>query len=570
MSVEMKNERISVALGNQKADLVIKNARIINVFTREIILGDIAICKDLIVGIGNYSGIAEIDAEGRYACPGLIDSHVHIESSMACPSEFAKAILPHGTTTIIADPHEITNVCGINGIHFILDQTKNLPLNVYIMVPSCVPATSFENNGASLSAEVMEPLTAVDRVIGLGEVMDYVSVLNGDKTMLKKMDLFDHAIIDGHSPSLTGNELNAYRAAGVLTDHECSTVDEALERLRLGMYVQIREGTAARNLETIVKGLLQKNVGFERCVFCTDDKHLEDIKREGHTSYNVKKAIACGLDPIDAIRAATINAAECYRLKRLGAIAPGYSADIILLNDIESFNIEKVFFRGRPLDSYDLSLRQSSPLEDKNVINTVRIPGITRDDLRIRLNGDTATVIRILPDNLVTKKEIAKVKAEKGLFVADKEYSKLAVIERHKSLNNTGLGIVKGFNIENGAIASTVAHDSHNLIVIGDNDEDMILAVNEIKRANGGLTIISNGKVLATLELPIAGLMSDKPYDYVESKLKQMINIAWNIGVNRQIDPFIVLSFLALPVIPEIRVTDQGLFDVCQFKFINA
>jgi len=570
MSVEMKKERISVALGNQKADLVIKNARIINVFTKEIIPGDIAICKDLIVGIGNYSGIAEIDAEGRYACPGLIDSHVHIESFMACPSEFAKAILPHGTTTIIADPHEITNVCGINGIHFMLDQTKNLPLNVYIMVPSCVPATSFENNGASLSAEVMEPLTAVDRVIGLGEVMDYVSVLSGDKTMLKKMDLFDHAIIDGHSPSLMGNELNAYRAAGVLTDHECSTVDEALERLRLGMYVQIREGTAARNLETIVKGLLQKNVGFERCVFCTDDKHLEDIKREGHISYNVKKAIACGLDPIDAIRAATINAAECYRLKRLGAIAPGYSADIILLNDIESFNIEKVFFRGRPLDSYDMALRQYAPLEDKNVINTVRIPGITRDDLSIRLNGETATVIRILPDNLVTRKEVEKVKTENGLFVADKEYSKLAVIERHKSLNNIGLGIVKGFNIENGAIASTVSHDSHNLIVIGDNDEDMLLAINEIKRANGGLTIISNGKVLATLELPIAGLMSDKPYDYVESKLKQMINIAWNIGVNRQIDPFIVLSFLALPVIPEIRVTDQGLFDVCQFRFIDV
>jgi adenine deaminase len=569
MSVEMKRERISVALGSQKADLVIKNARIINVFTKEIILSDIAICKDLIVGIGNYSGIMEIDAEGRYACPGLIDSHVHIESSMVCPSEFAKAILPFGTTTIIADPHEIANVCGINGIHFILDQTKNLPLNVYIMVPSCVPATPFENNGASLSAEAIEPLTIVDRVIGLGEVMDYVSVLNGDKTMLKKIDLFDHAIIDGHSPSLERNKLNAYRAAGVLTDHECSTVDEALERLRLGMYVQIREGTAARNLETIVRGLLQKNIGFERCVFCTDDKHLEDIKREGHISYNVKKAIACGLKPIDAICAATINAAECYRLKRLGALAPGYSADIILLNDIESFNIEKVFFRGRPVDSYGIALKQSPPLKDKNVINTVRIPGITRDDLRIRLSGDAATVIRILPDSLVTKKENAKVKMENGLFVADKEYSKLAVIERHKSLNNIGLGIVRDFNIENGAIASTVAHDSHNLIVIGDNDEDMLLAVNEIKRANGGYTIISRGKVLATLELPIAGLMSDRPYDYVESKLKQMINIAWNLGVNRQIDPFIILSFLALPVIPEIRVTDQGLFDVCQFKFIS-
>lgn len=568
MSVEMKRMRINTAIGKEKADLVIKNAKVINVFTKEIVNGDIAICKGLIAGIGEYNGEVEVDARGKYACPGLIDSHVHIESSMVSPIEFAKAILPHGTTTIIADPHEIANVCGINGIHFILNQTKDLPIIVYVMVPSCVPATPFENNGAILNAEVIRPLTTVDRVLGLGEVMDYVSVLEGEETILKKIDLFDRMVIDGHSPSLTGKELNAYRAAGILTDHECSTVEEALDRLRLGMYVQIREGTAARNLETIVKGSLQRNISFDRCIFCTDDKHLEDIKREGHISFNVKKAISCGLDPIDAIRAATINAAECYKLKRLGAIAPGYSADIILLNDIESFDINKVFYRGQLIDNFNMFPYETCLLEDKNVANTVRIPSINKDNLAIRLKDNIATVIHILPDTLVTKKVKAEVKVKEGMFIADKDYSKLAVIERHKALSNIGLGIVSNFNISNGAIASTVAHDSHNLIVIGDNDEDMLLAVNEIKRVNGGYTIISKGKVLDTLELPIAGLMSDHSADYVESKLNEMIKKALELGINKDIDPFIVLSFLALPVIPEIRLTDQGLFDVNEFKFI--
>lgn len=569
MSVEMKRRRIDVAINREKADLVIKNANIINVFTKEIIQGDIAICNDQIVGIGSYSGITEINAKGKFVCPGLIDSHVHIESAMVTPPEFAKAVLPHGTTTIIADPHEIANVCGINGIHFMLNQSKLLPLNIYFMVPSCVPCTPFENNGADLTAEVMEPILSNDRILGLGEVMDYPSVINGNEEMLKKIDLFDHKIIDGHSPNITGKELNAYRAAGIMTDHECSNIEEALERLRLGMYVQIREGSAAKNLESIVKGILQKGIGFNRCIFCTDDKHLEDIRKEGHISHNIKKAISFGVHPIEAICMATINAAQCYRLKRLGAVAPGYSADLIILNSLQDFNVDKVIYRGGVVyEKGKLCTDISSKIEDRNVFNTVRISNVNIEDLKINLKDNFATVIRILDNELLTKKETSQVKVINGAFKADEHFSKVAVIERHKATKNIGLGIVSNFSIRNGAIASTVAHDSHNLIVIGDNDNDMLIAIEELKRVNGGYTVVSNGKIMGTLELPIAGIISDKTGEYVETTLEKMIEQAFKLHINKKIDPFITLSFLALPVIPEIRITDKGLFDVTQFKFI--
>jgi len=570
LSIETKLNRIDIALGRKKADLAIRNARIINVFTKEIITADIAISSDLVVGIGDYRGKREIDAGGRFVCPGLIDSHVHIESSMVTPAEYAKSVLLHGTTTVIADPHEIANVCGINGIHFMLKHSAGLPLNVYLMMPSCVPATSFECNGADLSVEVMEPLKQNDRILGLAEVMDYPSVLGGDINTLKKIDLFDNATIDGHSPGLTGKKLNGYRVAGVVTDHECSTIDEVLERLRLGMYVQIREGSAARNLEGIVKGLLELGTGFDRCTFCTDDKHLEDIRREGHISYSIKKAVSCGMDPISAICTATINAARCYKLKRLGAVAPGYSADLVILNDLRSFDIDRVFSRGQLVaESGRMIASVSSPVEDRNVLNTVRIPAVEADDLAIPLQGNEAVVIRVVPGEIVTLKEIKKVRVENGLFAADENYSKLAVIERHKATGNIGLGIVGNFNIKNGAIAGTVAHDSHNLIVIGDNDEDMLVAIRELKRVNGGFTVAGGGKILETLELPIAGLISGRDAGYVVSKLETMLAAAHKLGVNRDIDPFMTLSFLALPVIPEIRVTDRGLFDVKDFRFID-
>ena len=570
MSVHMKQKRINIAMSKEKADLVIKNANIINVFTKEIVRGDIAICSDQIVGIGNYRGVQEIDAKGKFVCPGLIDSHVHIESTMVTPSEFAKAVIPHGTTTIIADPHEIANVCGINGISFMLNQSKDLPMNIFYMMPSCVPSTPFENNGADLNSELIKSFLSNESILGLGEVMDYPSVINGDKKMLEKIDLFDDKIIDGHSPSLSGKELNAYRAAGVITDHECSTVSEAIDRLRLGMYVQIREGSGAKNLENLITGLLDKKINLDKCIFCTDDKHLEHIKTDGHISYNVKKAIKLGVKPIDAICMATINSAECYKLKRLGAIAPGYSADLIILDDLENFIVNSVLYRGKTVfEKGKLIAEIKTKIDDKNVFNTVRIPKVDEKSLEIKISGDEAFVIKLNEKELITKKEKVKVKVVNGVFVPDNKYSKAAVIEIHKAINNIGLGIISNFNIKNGAIASTVAHDSHNLIVVGDNDLDMLIAIEELKRVEGGYTVVSNGEIKGTLKLPIAGIMSDKPSEEVMKILNVMLMEAKKLGINENVDPFITLSFLALPVIPEIRITDKGLFDVTKFKFVN-
>lgn len=382
MSVAQKCNRVEVATGRAKADIVIKNAKIVNVFTKEIIEGDIAILDDLIVGIGKYEGITQIDACGKYVCPGLIDAHVHIESSMVTPGEFARNILPHGTTTIIADPHEIANVCGLEGIQFMLDQSRNLPINIFLMAPSCVPATPFENNGASITAEAMKAFKGDPRILGLGEVMDFNAVFSGNKEMLEKIDLFDNTIIDGHSTGISANELCAYRSVGVMTNHECTSIEEVLEHLRLGMYIQIREGSGARNLESIIKGMLERKQSFDRCLFCTDDKHLEDIRKEGHISYNIRKAVQCGLDPIEAIRIATLNPAQCYKLKRLGAIAPGYSADMLILSDLENFTVEKVFFRGRLVSERGSKPCLDISVQDRNVFNTVRIQSITAEDLK--------------------------------------------------------------------------------------------------------------------------------------------------------------------------------------------
>lgn len=570
MSVEMKQKRINLAMKREKADLVIKNANIINVFTKEIIRGDIAIYKDQIVGIGNYDGYREIDAEGKYVCPGLIDSHLHIESSMVTPTEFAKAIIPKGTTTIIADPHEIANVCGINGINFMLNQSRDVPMNIYFMMPSCVPSTPFENNGADLSAELIALHLANERILGLGEVMDYTSVISGKEEILKKIDLFDDKIIDGHSPNLRDKELNAYRVAGVMTDHECSTVEEAIERLRLGMYVQIREGSGAKNLEKLIKGLIKYDMNFDRCVFCTDDKHLDDIRKDGHISYNIKKAVKLGLNPIEAICMATINAANCYKLKRLGAVAPGYSADLLIFDSFEHFNVDKVFYRGDLVyENNEIKTEMPKYINDRNVLNTVRIANVTKEELKIKLSSNKVPVISFSANELLTKKEFAQVNVIDGEFVQDNIFSKVAVIERHKATGNIGLGIVKNFNIKGGAIASTVAHDSHNLIVIGDNDRDMLIAINELKRVNGGYTVVNNGEIKGTLELKVAGLMSDKSSEYVMETLNKMLKEARKLGINEKIDPFITLSFIALPVIPEIRITDQGLFDVTKFEFIK-
>lgn len=569
MAIDIKKNLIKTALGKKKADVVIKNGMVINVFSKEIIEADIAISNGMVVGMGEYNGVKEIDASGKYICPGLIDGHVHIESSLLTPLEFSKVILPYGTTTIIADPHEIANVCGINGIIYMLKQTENIPINTFYMIPSCVPSMKMKNNGADIGIDEIKTLLANERIVGLGEVMDYSLVLSGDNEMLEKMELFESSVIDGHSPGLTGKNLAAYRVSGAVTDHECSTIDEVVERIRLGMYVLIREGSAARNLEDIIKGLRQKNLGFDRCVFCTDDKHLEDINKEGHIIHNIRKAIGLGVDPIDAIRMATLNPAQCYNLRKIGAIAPGYYADLIILNSLVRFDVHSVLFRGEEIDLKKGFDQGEKTQRDPKVLDTVHICDVSTENLSIKIDDDMVNVIKIIPGQILTKKAKMQVAKEDGVFIADGEFSKLAVVQRHKANKQIGLGIIEGFCIEHGAIGSTVGHDSHNLIVIGDNDDDMVLAIEELQRVHGGFTVVSDGQIIDTFELPIAGLMSDKDADSVETDFKQVHNSALQLCVNKTIDPISLLSFLSLPVIPEIRLLDTGLFDVNQFKLID-
>lgn len=566
------DRRIDLAYGNIKAEMVLKNAKIVNVFSHEIIDGDIAIDNGKIVGIGKYDGLEEIDMKGKYVSPGFIDGHVHIESSMVSPGEFARAVVPRGTTTIVADPHEIANVSGIDGIKYMIDATEKLPLDVYFMIPSCVPATSFENSGAVLKAEDLESIIDHERVLGLGELMDYPGVIYKDKDVIDKVELAHkyNKLIDGHAPEISGKELNAYVSAGILTEHECSTVDEMIDRLRLGMYILIRQGSAARNLEELIKGLTKENM--TRCLFCTDDKHPEDILADGHIDNNLRLAVEKGIDPISSIKIATINAAQCYGLKNKGAIALGYDADLVVLDDLEQLNVLQVFKLGEIVAQDKKALFDTIETDTSKVTNTVNVGDIEQEDISIKLKSHSVNVMKLLAHNLVTKKVERKVKVSKGEFEYDdsKDILKLAVIERHKMTGNVGLGLVEGFGLKNGAIASTVAHDSHNIVVIGDNDEDILAAVKEVKRVGGGITISSNGEILSTLDLPIAGLISDRSMEEVNNKLKTMLEISYEkLSVNKDIEPFMTLSFLALPVIPEIKLTDMGLFDVTKFEFID-
>lgn len=569
--ISMKRNQIFASRGKIKAQYVLKNANIVNVFTKEIIYGDIAIQDGTIVGIGQYEGETEYDVKGKYVCPGLIDSHVHIESTMVTPTAFAKMVIPCGTTTIIADPHEIANVCGIEGIQFMIDQSKDLPFNTYFMLPSCVPATSFENNGATLGAEELGKFIDYSSVLGLGEVMDYPALLDGSSDVLRKVELFDSRVVDGHSPLLTGKDLNAYRVAGIDTDHECSTAAEVIERIRMGMYVQIREASAARNVEDILKGLLENNIPLDQCIFCTDDRHLDHIVTEGHIDYIIKKVIDIGLSPVDAIRLATIQAAKCYGLKTKGAIAPGYDADLLIIDNLKDFVVKSVMVNGKWVVE-EFQLKEELFVEkeyNSNIKNTVNMPKIHIDNLRIPLKKERVHVIGVVPGQLETNKLIKNVKVVDGAYFTTDDTCKIAVIERYKETDNIGVGLVEGMGLKNGAIAQSIAHDSHNIMVIGDNDLDMVIAANHIASIQGGITIVSKGEIIATLELPIAGLMSDKDPLVVMNTVQQLNSIAKNMGIPNAIDPFLTLGFMALPVIPHIRVTDQGLFDSKEFEFID-
>lgn len=564
---ELKNN-ITMARGKIKAEKVFKNAKIIDVFSNKIIEGDLALANGKIVGIGNYSGQVEVDLEGKFVCPTLIDAHVHIESSMMNPAQFAKAIIPNGVTTIIADPHEISNVVGLEGIRYLLKASEGLPLDVRMMLPSCVPATFFENSGANLTYEELAKLINEDRVHGIGEMMNYVGLLELDQRVLDKIYGFRDKIIDGHAPGLVGNDLNAYAYAGVLTDHECSTVEEMEDRISKGMYVLIRQGTAAKNADQLTKGVTKDNLS--RCMFCTDDKHPEDLLKNGSINENIKIAIKNGIDPIDAIKMASINSAICYGLKKKGGLAPGYEGNFIVLEDLQEFKISAVYIAGEKYSENGEIIKDIFAKNHLDSLGSVNVYDYKLSDFEIKLSSNKANVIGIIPNSLVTEKLVEEVKVEDGKFVPTGDLLKLAVVERHRGLKSLGLGIIKGFGIKHGAMASTIAHDSHNIIILGDNDQDMFAAMKEIERINGGLVLVKDGKVLESLPLEIGGLMSNKSLKEIDCRISKILkSIKNDLGLDVDLDPIITLGFMALPVIPHIKLTDKGLFDVDKFEFIK-
>lgn len=558
-----KQRIIAVAAGREKADLVLKNAKYLNVFSNEFLCGDIAVANGLIAGVGKYDGKTEIDVSGKLVLPGFIDAHIHLESSMVTPAEFAKAVVAHGTTTVITDPHEITNVMGIDGVEYMIQASQNLPIDVHFMMPSCVPATEIDESGAELDCKDIDLYLDNKKVLGLAEMMNYVGVINGDKNVLSKIvtSQAHHKKIDGHAPELSGNDLNAYIAAGVYSDHECSTFENALEKLRKGQFIMIREGTAAHNLKALMPLLTQQY--YSRCMFATDDKHPSDLLYGGHIDYIVKQALKNGADPIVALKTATHHAARYFLLNNKGAIASGYLADIVVVDNLEDFNVETVFKRGKLV--FDGEVKDFSvPTVDEKLaekcFDTFHLDSVTPSSFKV--DGKLG-LIGLVGGELLTR----------NLGTADKidvenDILKIACIERHKGTNHIGVGYVKGYSLKSGAVATSVAHDSHNIITVGCNDDDIAVAVNAIKDSKGGIAVVENGKIKALLELPIAGLMSDEPLTTVNEKLENAKSSAYELGADKSIDPFMTLSFLSLPVIPSLRITTKGVFDAENWKML--
>lgn len=558
-----KQRIIAVAAGREKADLVLKNAKYLNVFSNEFLCGDIAVANGLIAGVGKYDGKTEIDVSGKLVLPGFIDAHIHLESSMVTPAEFAKAVVAHGTTTVITDPHEITNVMGIDGVEYMIQASQNLPIDVHFMMPSCVPATEIDESGAELDCKDIDLYLDNKKVLGLAEMMNYVGVINGDKNVLSKIvtSQAHHKKIDGHAPELSGNDLNAYIAAGVYSDHECSTFENALEKLRKGQFIMIREGTAAHNLKALMPLLTQQY--YSRCMFATDDKHPSDLLYGGHIDYIVKQALKNSADPIVALKTATHHAARYFLLNNKGAIASGYLADIVVVDNLEDFNVETVFKRGKLV--FDGEVKDfSAPTVDEKLaekcFDTFHLDSVTPSSFKV--DGKLG-LIGLVGGELLTR----------NLGTADKidvenDILKIACIERHKGTNHIGVGYVKGYSLKSGAVATSVAHDSHNIITVGCNDGDIAVAVNAIKGSKGGIAVVENGKIKALLELPIAGLMSDEPLTTVNEKLENAKLSAYELGADKSIDPFMTLSFLSLPVIPSLRITTKGVFDAENWKML--
>lgn len=555
-----------VALHQQKADLVLKNANVINVFTNEINHFDVTVQNGFIAAVGNsYEGREEIDLKGNFLLPGFIDAHLHLESTMVTPNELVSVAAAHGTTTFIVDPHEAANVCGSDGIDYILQQTEHSPANVYLMLPSCVPATNMDDNGCVFTAEKMTPYLSNPRVLGLGEVMDNSGVICGNKDLHKKLDMFRDKILDGHAPFLPDTELAAYAAAGICTDHEASSYEYALHEIRNGLHVHIREGSAAHNLDDIIQGILKDHLPLDNFSFCTDDKHIEDILKQGHINYNVKRAVELGMHPVSAVKIATINTARCYGLRHLGAIAPGYQADFVITDSLETFHILDVYHKGIRVPSEQPPFIKNCPVQLKK---TVHLAPLNTDHFRLPITKDDVPVIRLHAQQITTEKEMIHI-PETDNFLPTGTLNKIAAVERHKNTGLTGIGICKGYEIHGGAVASSVSHDSHNIIVVGDNDNDMVLAVNELIRTQGGYSLVCDGKVYDSLPLPIMGLISDSGFENVNQKLNHMIQKAHSMGVPEHIDPFITLSFLALPVIPALRITPRGLLDTRDFSLLS-
>jgi adenine deaminase len=560
-------DRIAFAKGERTVDLLLTNAQLINVFSGRIEPQAIAIAQGQVVGFGEYPAKEVLDLKGRFLAPGFIDAHVHIESSMVGVGAYARAVLPHGVTTVVTDFHEIANVMGIKGIHLMREGIGFIPLNLFVMLPSCVPATSLETSGAEITAEDLKDLMQEEWVKGLGEMMNFPGVIHGEPDVLKKIETAQGKRIDGHAPGLSGKELAAYIAAGISSDHECTRREEAAEKLSKGMYIMIRQGSTAKNLEELIPIVTLLNA--RRCLFVTDDCDPEDLITQGGVDHCIRKAIQLGLDPIIAIQMATINPACYFPLPEIGAIAPGYQADLVVIEDLHKVKISQVFKAGRLVAEKGKILTGVTDENKLKAENTFHLPKISAAHFQIKAQAGRAKVIETIPRQIITKKGVHEVKTQNGLAVADpgQDILKIAVVERHKGTGNIGLGFVKGFGLRHGAIASSVAHDSHNIVVVGTDDEDMARAVQGIAEMHGGLIAVKQGKTLASLPLPIGGLMSDQPIEKVRDGLNRLQHTVKEMGCKLE-EPFMALSFLALPVIPELKITDKGLVDVTKFKIV--
>ncbi|UCE05024.1 MAG: adenine deaminase [bacterium] len=560
---------IKAARGDHPVDLVLKNINLINVVSGEIYATDIAINGQLIIGIGhNYEANNVIDLKGLYASPGFIDGHVHIESSMVTASQFARAVVPLGTTSVIADPHEIANVLGYEGIRFMMESAKYNPLNVFFTLPSCVPSTKLETAGSQLRAFDILPFLKEKWVVGLGEMMNFPGVISVDEEVLDKIKIATEKRIDGHAPGVSGKHLSAYIAAGISSDHESTTPEEALEKLRLGMHVMIREGTGTKNLRDLLKMVTAEN--SRRCIFCTDDRHPHDILEEGHINFMIKTSIEHGIDPISAIRMATLNPAEYYNLRKLGFLSPGNFADIVIIENLEKFNIKMVYKNGQLVAENSKMQYESHFKPEVKIRGSINIKWLEGDEFKIPAKSDHCRVIGLIKDQIVTEalEDNPKINNELVVSDTDRDLLRCYVVERHHASGNIGKGLVKGFGLKQGAIASSISHDSHNIVVVGVDDEDIFKAVTQINKMGGGLAVVGEGKVLDALELPIAGLMSTEPLEIVNERLQKLNKETKQLGCPLP-DPFMAISFLALPVIPKLKITDLGLVDVDKFEFVD-